>query len=290
MKLKLLFILLCISSNFFQQCATEGRQILRRKASLNSYERPLVVVVASYNNKAWFERNLDSIYMQKYTNYRVIYIDDCSTDGTYDLVRDYIDSYNHTNNTILVRNESKIGALANQYKAIHSCKNHEIILILDGDDWFAHDGVFEYINKVFSDPNVWITYGQFKEYPSDGIGFCCPMPEDIVLRNAYREHGHIPSHLRSFYAWLFKKIKKEDLCIDEDFMPMTGDIAAMFPMMEMAGGRFKFIPDVLYVYNTSNPISDHLVSKKLQRVLDLYIRNKPRYPKLELAPLRLKKD
>lgn len=274
-------IFICIGLSFFIQSITHSYQILKRKNSEASYERSLVVVTASYNNKDWFERNLDSIFMQSYSNYRLIYIDDCSTDGTYELVSDYINNYNHLDKTTIIKNESKVGALANQYKAIHSCKDDEIILILDGDDWFAHDQVFSFINDVYRDPNVWITYGQFKEYPSGDVGFCCPMPEDIMARNAYREYGHTPSHLRTFYAGLFKMIKKEDLCIDEEFMPMTGDIAAMFPMLEMAGDRFKFIDEVLYVYNTTNPISDHLISKKLQRVLDLYLRAKPRYNKLD---------
>ena len=61
---------------------------------------------------------------------------------------------------------------------------------------------------------------------------------------------------------------------------MTGDIAAMFPMIEMARDHFKFIPDVLYIYNGVNPISEHKVSRQLQRKLDLEIRRRPRYEKV----------
>src|SRR3989304_2120498 len=53
-------------------------------------EKHFVVIVPSYNNKDWYQKNLDSIFMQKYTNYHVVYIDDVSTDGTGDLVEKYV--------------------------------------------------------------------------------------------------------------------------------------------------------------------------------------------------------
>ena len=62
---------------------------------------------------------------------------------------------------------------------------------------------------------------------------------------------------------------------------MCADIGAMFPMIEMArDGHFKFISDVLLVYNGQNNINDHKISKALQRATDLDIRSKPRYPAL----------
>jgi hypothetical protein len=49
-------------------------------------EKPIVVITASYNNKQWCRLNVNSIVNQKYTNWRLIYIDDCSTDTTPDIV------------------------------------------------------------------------------------------------------------------------------------------------------------------------------------------------------------
>lgn len=240
----------------------------------------IVAVVASYNNQKWYKQNLDSIFMQKYDNYHVIYIDDVSPDGTGELVKAYIKEKGKETTVRLICNTKRIGALANQYKAIHMCDDHDIIIIVDGDDWLAHENVFAKINEVYSSGEVWLTYGQFQEYPTNDPGFCCPMPENIVNQNAFRKHGHIPSHLRTFYAGLFKRIKLKDLLWQGKFLPMTGDIAAMFPMIEMARDHFRFIPEVLYVYNGVNPINDHKVSKQLQYELDREIRSRPRYQKL----------
>lgn len=244
------------------------------------YELPMVIVIASYNNFEWCKQNLDSVFMQKYNNFRVIYIDDCSNDGTFDFVNEYIQSHELSSRCSLIRNEFRKCALENQYNAIHSSQDNEIILILDGDDWFAHENVLSYLNTIYQDSNVWMTYGQFRFYPTNEIGFCNMMPSHVVENNSYRSYPHFPSHLRTFYVGLFKKIKKEDLCKDGKFFAMTGDMATMIPMIEMAGNRFKFIPDVLYIYNDINPISDHRVKRELQKEIDNYIRSLPAYTPL----------
>ena len=52
-----------------------------------------VYIVPSYNNKDWYKRNIDSMIYQKNTNWHMIYIDDCSDDGTFDLVKEYLLNY-----------------------------------------------------------------------------------------------------------------------------------------------------------------------------------------------------
>ena len=53
-------------------------------------EHPLVVIIPSYNNAQWYKKNLDSVFNQRYSNYRIIYLDDASTDQTGYLVEKYI--------------------------------------------------------------------------------------------------------------------------------------------------------------------------------------------------------
>src|SRR4051812_23126452 len=55
-------------------------------------EQSFVVIIPSYNNKDWYENNLQSVYKQHYTNYRVVYIDDVSTDDTYNLVQSHVEA------------------------------------------------------------------------------------------------------------------------------------------------------------------------------------------------------
>ena len=55
--------------------------------------------------------------------------------------------------------------------------------------------------------------------------------------------------------------------------------------MEMAGKHSKFISDIIYIYNTDNPINDHKVNVNLQQSLEHYIRSLPKYQKIEASPI-----
>ncbi len=245
-------------------------------------QKPFVVVVPSYNNAKYYEKNLDSIAVQQYENYRVIYIDDSSSYGTGEMVERYLSEHDLGGRVTLVQNEKNMGALHNLYYAIHSCDDEEIVLTLDGDDWFANENVLNRINAEYQNPEVWLTYGSYLQHPSMSGGMCAPFPKSIIKNSAFRSYKWVSSQLRTFYAKLFKLIKVEDLQhIDGKFYKAAYDFAIMFPMLEMAGSHHRYISDILYFYNKENPISDHRKGKNLQRRLAGIIRKKKRYARLE---------
>jgi len=242
----------------------------------------VVVVTASYNNKEYYKQNLDSIFAQDHDDWHLVYIDDCSPDGTGKLVQDYIDANGYHDKVTLIINSERKGALANQYEAIVQCKDADIIVIVDGDDALVDPTVLSFINEMYEKHDVWLTYGQFMHMSNHARGFCGPMPQHIVMHNLFRQHQDIPSHLRTFYAGLFKRIKKEDLQMDGKFYSMTGDMAAMIPMIEMASkGHFMFIDCILLIYNDLNSLNDHKISQATQRAIDLHIRRLAVYEPLE---------
>lgn len=240
-----------------------------------SEEKPIVVIVPSYNNAKWCDYNLTSILKQNYQNFRIIYIDDASSDGTADLVEQYKD-----NRILLIRNQERKGALANIYHAVHSCKDDEIIALVDGDDWLLHHNVLSILNNTYASPNVWFTHGSYIEYPFGRIGLTDPIPKQCIHDHSFRTHKKVPTHLRTFYAWLFKKIALEDLLFEGAFFPMSWDLAIMWPLCEMAGDRHAFIFQPLYVYNMRTSLNDHKVNAALQKKLGLFLRTQKPYPRL----------
>jgi len=246
-------------------------------------QRHFVIVTATYNNAAWYKQNIESALSQSYPDFEVVITDDASTDGTADLIAQRVHELGAESRVTLIRNPERRGAMANQCVMIHNhCVPTDIVVILDGDDWFIDTHVLEYLSHVYADPNIWLTYGQFIEYPSGVHGFCIDMPDHIVRTNAFRRFPEIPSHLRTFYAGLFHKIARKDLCDNKgQWLSMCADIAAMFPMIEMArNGHFKFIAQPLLMYNSSNPINDYKVSKAVQRSIDLDLRSRTAYSAL----------
>jgi glycosyltransferase involved in cell wall biosynthesis len=180
-------------------------------------EKAIVVLTTSYNNQKWVEKNLRSIFEQAYSNYRVIYIDDASQDLTANFVEVWVKNHPKKLRFDLIRNQERVGALANIYHGIHDhCADEEIIVSLDGDDWFYDDQVLRKINRMYSTQNVWLTHGTLLEFPSQQQGWSLPIPSHIIAQNAFRTY-RCPSHLRTFYAWLFKRIRLEDLQYEGHF-------------------------------------------------------------------------
>ncbi|MDN3506589.1 MAG: glycosyltransferase [Simkaniaceae bacterium] len=244
-------------------------------------EKPFVIVIPSFNNKQFYKQNLDSVFSQKYQNFRVIYVDDASPDGTGDYVADYVRDRQYGEKVSLVRNPDRVGSLANLYKAIHSCKPDEIVITLDGDDWFAHDEVLKRLNCEYENPNVWLTYGQYAWYLGGNSplipGHCEELPEEVVIGNSIREYKWVTSQLRTFYAGLFQQIDVKDLLYQGNFFQMTADVAIMMPMVEMAGWHHSFVPDLLYIYNRTSSINDDKISRDYQLGMDLEIRSRAKY-------------
>ena len=242
-------------------------------------ELPMVIVVPSYNNAERYKENLISIFTQNYTNYRVVYVDDCSHDGTADLVESFVLQYSQKHRCKVVRNTIRCGALKNLYDTIHSCDDNEIIVTLDGDDCLYTPEVLSILNAAYSSQNIWLTHGTLFETYYKSTEWSIPIPENIIKQNAFRSY-RCPSHLRTFYAWLFKKIKKEDLMYKGSFFPMAWDQAMMFPMIEMAGEKHAFIKDILYLYNNTLPTNDNRINSNLQSNLETVIRAMSPYEKL----------
>ncbi len=254
-------------------------------ANQERVEKPIVVVVPSFNNKDWYEKNLHSIFLQQYSNFTVIYIDDCSDDGTGDLVQEYITKNGFENKCTLVRNEARFGPLYNRYRAIHSCSDDAIIVLVDGDDWFAHDQVLSYLNNVYSDEDIFMTVGNAcKSSNGNKIGHRDYTDDEWEIFGV-RQLGFRGVHPRTFYAWLFKKIKLEDLFEGEKLYPMATDVACLLPMFEMAQGHYKYIMDTLYVYNDQNPLMMARQSFQTQIYCDMMIRNRVPYQKLAVHQL-----
>lgn len=242
------------------------------------------IIIPSYNNERWCFDNLQSAAMQKYDDFHITYIDDCSSDATGKRVDKMIAQNKAQDRVTVIHNKERRGTpLENIYNAIHALPDMTVAVILDGDDRLAGSSVLEKLNKVYTEFEVWLTYGQFAYWPKFARNnFCLPFPKSVVEQNKFRKIRTIgASHLRTCYAWLFKKIAKEDLMHEGTFFKMSTDLAMMLPMLEMAGDRHAFIPDILYLYNTENNLSCQRVDGDLQTNCEKIIRSKERYSRLE---------
>ena len=259
--------------------------------------KPFVIIIMSYNNAPYVEKNLLSVLSQDYDNYRILYIDDASTDGTKRKVKQMIEEHDPTGRIRLIENSENKGAMHNLYHGVHACKNGEIVVTVDGDDFLAHPNVLRSLNAYYADPNVWLTYGNYVGYTFHSVkagltpeksahfkGIASPLDLKILKKRGVRRHPFVTSHLRTFYAGLFKRIKRQDFLHEGKFFSTTYDMACMFPMIELAGGHDYFIEEVLYLYNLENPISDFRRDRQEQLKIENLIRSLPSYSPLKEHP------
>ena len=170
-----------------------------------AHEQKFVVIVTSYNNAPWCVKNLETIFFQKnpentalYENYRVIVVDDASDDGNAEYIQAYVHASGQQHRVTLIKNKTRKRALANLYMALQLCDPDEIAINYDGDDWLADDRVFALLSGLYDNPDIWITYGQFINWPTDQLGYCKPIPEEYVEKQLYRKKWWMPGQLRTF--------------------------------------------------------------------------------------------
>lgn len=277
--------------------------IWQKKVDTSGTEKPLVILIPSYNNSAWIERTLNSVFSQRYSNYRVVYIDDGSTDDSCARVEKYIKDHRVENKITFIKNEKRCRKLKNVYTAIHRyCADEEIVCMLDCDDFWSDIQAFSFINKMYADPNVWFTYGQDYPYPEMeaarwGItvkNLSAPTPDSVVRTNSFRQFNWVYMHPRTFYAWLFKITPLDEMISSTvpgykgKFFPACIDYIFIYPMLEMAQSHMKYNPKLLYYWNAANPINSFKVDRQLQALSAMETRKKHPYKALQHAmPYRL---
>lgn len=240
-------------------------------------EKPFVVVVPSFQAS---EQNMQSILQQQYENFRVVFIDDTSEEGTYEKIKALVERSPKKDRIQLICNQKPQGSLKNLYTAIHQCDDEEIVVRVEGNDLLAHPFVLKKLNEVYANPEVWLTYGNYLDYPTykQKPQLCQKFPKSVLRSQRFRQYKWVTSPLHSFYAGLFKKISEEHLTKEGIFLPAANDAAIMLPMLEMAAGHFQFIEEVLYLSNRTDD--------RAQLVLDRYIRSLPAYQPLQHPPFQ----
>jgi len=230
------------------------------------------IIIPFYNVKDYLPRCVESLNRQRYRNFTAYFIDDISTDGSLEAAKE-LKGEGH-----LIRNQEKKYALRNIWDTLEQYEHddEDIVIILDGDDWLAHENVLGKLNEVYNKQECLVTYGNYVYYPYGNKGVePSAYPEEIIRTNMFRQDKWRASHLRSFKYKLWKHLDPDYLQDDYgDFYKTAYDQAMMLPLLEMASDKSFFINDVLYVYNKENPLNVDKIKAKVQYETMLEIRKK----------------
>lgn len=192
---------------------------------------PLVsVAVITYNSSKYVLETLESIKAQTYKNIELIISDDCSTDNTMQLCKDWCDQ----NKDRFVRMqyvevEQNTGVSANCNRAEDACEA-EWVKLIAGDDLLLPNCITDFMDYVFDNPDTIYVFGQVKVF-GQSKDLCNKFENDIFDRDFWNltndaklkeliyGRNHIPAA-----ACFYNHRKKNDLGLRfDERIPMLED-------------------------------------------------------------------
>lgn len=207
-----------------------------------------VVITPTFNCKEKIKRTIWSVVGQTYENWKMVIIDDMSSDGTGDYIRTFLKTHNLSDKITVKSRDEKYGETRNTYEECKLLSNEDIVIRLDAGDFITDLACFDFLNIIYTnhDPAVvwtahrWAFTDQNISGPID--------PTISVYDQPWRS-----SHLKTFRSLDFKGINILNFKDDEENWIMIGcDQAVFLPMMERArrkGRKLIFFPRVMYHYD-----------------------------------------
>jgi len=101
---------------------------------LSAPDRPLITLaIRHYNNAAFVAEALAAAFAQTYSPLEIVFIDDASTDGGWEIAQRLIENYRGPHRIVVARNPTRLG-VGGQYDRVRELAKGEIFVFADADD------------------------------------------------------------------------------------------------------------------------------------------------------------
>lgn len=104
-----------------------------------NFNKKLSIIIPNYNNELFIEKTIQSILNNTYQDIEIIFIDDCSTDKSLEIVKN---NFSNNNRVKIYKNDENKGAYYCRNKGILLSEGYYVTFV-DGDD-YVEEGKFEY--------------------------------------------------------------------------------------------------------------------------------------------------
>ena len=244
---------------------------------LTNVEPCLRLVINCGPCDSFIAKCLRSVQVQSYKNWHAqVTVDPC-LDRTYESVCEAAGS---DDRFTVVRNSERLYSMANLVRGVEACEDLEdVVVILDGDDWFLRDDALAIIVKTYSDHDCWLTYGSWVSNVDTFPGLWPPYPAST---SNYRSAPWLATAVRTWKKWLWDRIDPDDFRDENgDYFRLGEDVATMLPMLEMSGtSRARHIDVALMLYNAANPAGAVKTMNAELRRNASYLRTKEPYSRI----------
>ncbi len=145
---------------------------------------PISVLMSVYNNEAYLQPAIDSILQQTFCDFEFVIIDDCTTDGSWDILKSYAAQDSRIR---LMRNQDNVGLTRSLNQGLTVVRGNYVAR-MDADDvslperfakqydfMEAHPtvGVCGTWTKTIGETSRHVATGYVNQYPPDDKTICC---------------------------------------------------------------------------------------------------------------------
>lgn len=140
------------------------------------------IIMPSYNTGRFIKETIESVLSQTYTNWELLIVDDCSTDNTDDVIKEYLTDFR----IHYLKNAKNSGAAVSRNKALQEAKG-KWIAFLDSDDLWTPNKLEKQISFMKSN-GYHFSYTNYVEIDetSKELGKLVTGPKKITKTGMYR--------------------------------------------------------------------------------------------------------
>lgn len=130
-------------------------------------EQPLVTIgITNYNGREYLSKCVDSFINQTYANIEILLIDDCSTDGSEEIIKAYEEKYQ--NIRAIYHSVNSGGASKGIQEIINNAKGKYFQWIAC-DDFPERDAIYKFVDYLEKNPSKDYVYSNFNIINEDNI-------------------------------------------------------------------------------------------------------------------------
>ena len=123
------------------------------------------IIVPTFNCKPFILATIDSVKKQTFENWELIIVDDNSTDGTYELIKECINEYT---NVKLLRTKINYGSPgAPRDIGVQEAKG-KYVAFLDGDDMYHPQKLERHFNAISKNPTIEFIHSSYNIISEEG--------------------------------------------------------------------------------------------------------------------------
>ncbi|WP_051313143.1 DUF1919 domain-containing protein [Sporocytophaga myxococcoides] len=140
------------------------------------------VAMTTYNHEKYLAHTLDTIFAQIHDySFEIVISDDCSTDKTQEIIKEYHQRY--PDNIVPILHKKNIGVSKNCLHNLRSCRG-EYIVTLDGDDYFTEPNKLKWqIEFLDNNPDFVISCHRFQRFYEDTGRYDIDFYPELFINN-----------------------------------------------------------------------------------------------------------